>query len=450
MPKNPAVKRAREEEGHHDNSSSEEDDSFQDNEASSSCKSALYPSFNQYMQSIFELGCDDMKADNKESMSLFSPVDLSDVIVRTSTKDFHLHRLMLYRSSFFRTLLNSEHWNQHAEMENGKMVADLRQVEKNINTANGETISEEIFCDVFRYLYTDSVYCYIPCRLKESKEDQEKSINSILDQVHLARYFDLKQMEEQILSKLTGTFKLYIPFQLEIPISESAIIDFAFELCKRHNNEDLSAVTMNFVEFIAKQKIIPLQQKLVLVKRHIESIHGRVKTFNAKILQPYANTIEYIKADYNTIMSDVTDESLHPLLVAMGIPNNETKQKFRFCQAIEGSLYASDGEGEEFSLFNEQLSLISECGERSSAYWWTFSLESSLPFQVKGTCYIKYSIGDENNTEQHTIPLNEPFTLHAAQFDSGGCYFTALFDLMKDDDDTTTSRLMKDDDDTKE
>jgi len=365
--------------------------------------------------------------------NIFTKSENSDVILRTSFHDFHLHKMILSRSSFFKTMF-SEAWKSHEQMVDGKQLIDFVPLEGEI--VDGK-VNPEAFSEVLRYIYTDEIEVEtVPCRFStmhtntdntdEDFEPQQKKSKYEISQAGLfeyliqlaplAKYFDLKQLLQHVESKLQGIHKILF-IDATRKIEDYDLLMFACSL-QGYGRKSFKDVPLELMENICLREAFPFQAKIKIIKYHAKDNFGK----NFTLLPTYKNVLTTIQQGLdNSLITGQCTEDLDG--VDFKFPKDQVKE-FKPCSVlISGGLECDTDYGSEFSLFHG-IGLTIDCRERSSAYWWNFNTTYSLE-DVDGYIFIQYEINDKTREEMYHISCGE-FTIYAPQFHTAGSSFTLI------------------------
>ena len=367
-----------------------------------------------------------------QSIDAPTPNEYSDVIIRMSFKDFHLHKILLSRSSVFRTMF-SRVWQQGDPsngMVDGKLLIDLSGVEREM--VDGEMVNPDVFKQVLHFLYADEFVIpemYKSLLLKEEetmqpKKDEEEpqakkkkyetakpdaTIQYLTQLALLGQYFDLKQLLKMAENSMSDIYKL-IFIEKWRTIEEYDVIQYAGSRFGSYGMNQLKDVPLEFVEKLCAHPAFPFSEKIRMVMDHCYENYGGTMDHYKNIQIVLQETVN------NSLIKGVSgmDEEEYQDL-ALQFPSEFTISKSS-CEISTGYLFVGCSNSSSHKLFeNLCINVKSYCLEDVNRQVWNIEVENNLK-EAEGFIYVSYKIG-ENQQGEKWLGLNEEFSLSAKDID---------------------------------
>ena len=362
-----------------------------------------------YLLSLFN-SANNNTLDQEDVKKQANQLDLmTNVIIRTSFKDYQVHDLIVKRSGLFKIMLEShETWN--LEKQDGKPIINLITMEKSIFN-DGSEITQEDFELVLRYLYSDEI------AVEELDGDRVKKI------VFMARFFDLDCLNEYLLRiygneenlQYSGIY-FQIKHLLEREFTQEDFVTMVF-----NDYQDWETYTNELVDLICQQEIVPLEKKLKLLREQIK-YHNQVTTITSDHLKPFEKSFAILHLQARSIFNNqiVHSHNYAEIAKLLGIdlsPINgtiENNAELLSSQSITNYLLVADEKNYgKIKLFDGNLMINIRCQENNSAYWWDLRAEHRANFN---SVTIYYQYGNQPITKVRRYE----FTIYSEQFKNSG------------------------------
>ncbi|KAG2389341.1 hypothetical protein C9374_013901 [Naegleria lovaniensis] len=347
----------------------------------------LYMSYEDYWNVVAEIGCDDHNHDEE---------DFSDVIVRTSFHDYHLHKIILNRCNYFKMCMKRDSgFSDSNQFENGKLLMDLKAMEETFEN-NGSKIEKDMFDKIVNFIYCNHV------------EVQDADANDLYCLIQIGNFLDMKQLQDYIIQKTWPHFRIYLKERLGLELPLEELLFYSLNVVEDGNEYlmEIPEIPIEFLNFMFSQPKIPITCKLELLYKHFYQSTGKdlkeidkSEIFTHPFVQPYSKLMHQLKEMLQQpgMTLSFIRESGAQYFAQMLCPelpsSSSTKIDIQITPAayLEFNLEPSDDIIEEHFLFGTLLDLRIACGERSVCYWWTFQLSNlDFPYPIQVSFYIMY------------------------------------------------------------
>ncbi|KAF0974924.1 hypothetical protein FDP41_006029 [Naegleria fowleri] len=310
----------------------------------------LYMSHEDYWSSVADIGCSDHNDEDEEE-------DFSDVILRTSFHDYHLHKIVLNKCNYFKMCMKRTlGFNESKQDENGKQMIDLKHAEETLGNS-GIKFDKQMFDKVVQFIYCNYV------------EVEDADVNDLYYLIQIGDFLDMKQLQNYILQNTLPHFKIYLKERLGIEIPIQEIIFYSLSVVADGNDTETELSDIDKNEIFTHSLVQPYKNLMQQLKDMIQ--HSEVSSIRESSAQSLAQKLCPELTPYPSATGNNVDILL-------------TRSEY-----VEFSL-ESCVEMECFCLlFGGLFNLRIDCDERSSAYWWTFTLENlECTYPVKVSLYL--------------------------------------------------------------
>ncbi|EFC44018.1 predicted protein [Naegleria gruberi] len=316
---------------------------------------------------------------------------LSNVVIKTTFKDFYLNDFIAKRSGLLRKMIDSNsEWNLGKD-EEGRFIIDLCQVQDSI-VSKDEILEESDFEIIFKYLYSDKIDERI-CVGENGDFEQARRI------VQLTKYFDMNYMLKSMLDRNSGLMEDFCRIQVKSWMEFKLTEEDYFLLLRSIEGEQPSIELANL---ICQESEFPFDWKCYVLIEAIKTQNGidDINQITKEMLQPVERSIEYIKNESKRVIKGGHFFTKHKQMAEiLGIQNEEIDYKSLHLinQTTQFTQYYSTYFEKEhhFELFGGGLKVsIEKAGSQS----WNYFLSKNFGNQDDNVKVIFYYTVDDGKT----------------------------------------------------